>query len=72
MVMLLIRQAKAEGFIITRFTERYPEGVQQLAQWVSEGKIKYREDIMEGLENAPAAFIRMLKGENKGKQLVKV
>ena len=72
MVMLLIRQAKAEGFIITRFAERYPEGVKQLAQWVSEGKIKYREDIMEGLENAPAAFIRMLKGENKGKQLVKV
>ena len=72
MVMLLIRQAKAEGFIITRFAERYPEGVKQLAQWISEGKIKYREDIMEGLENAPAAFIRMLKGENKGKQLVKV
>ncbi len=70
--MLLIRQAKAEGFIVTRFADRFPEGVKQLAQWVSEGKIKYREDIMEGLENAPAAFIRMLKGENKGKQLVKV
>lgn len=72
LAILLIRQARAEGFIVTRFADRFPEGVKQLAQWISEGKIKYREDIMEGLENAPAAFIRMLRGENKGKQLVKV
>ena len=42
------------------------------AQWIKEGKIKYREDIAEGLENAPAAFMGMLKGKNFGKQLVRV
>ena len=42
------------------------------AQWIKEGKIAYREDILKSLENTPKAFIRMLNGENKGKQLVKV
>jgi NADPH-dependent curcumin reductase CurA len=43
-----------------------------MAHWLGEGKLAYREDIMEGLENTPKAFIRMLNGENKGKQLVAV
>jgi NADPH-dependent curcumin reductase CurA len=43
-----------------------------MAQWIQEGELAYREDIVEGLENTPKAFIRMLKGENKGKQLVRV
>ncbi|MFP6597030.1 MAG: NADP-dependent oxidoreductase [Candidatus Hydrogenedentota bacterium] len=72
MTNLLITQSRAEGFIVSRFAERFPEGQKQMAQWISEGKLTYREDIMEGLENTPKAFIRMLNGENKGKQLVKV
>jgi NADPH-dependent curcumin reductase CurA len=43
-----------------------------MAAWLREGKLKYREDIEDGLENAPRAFIAMLKGRNVGKQLVKV
>jgi NADPH-dependent curcumin reductase CurA len=43
-----------------------------MAQWIREGKLKYREQIVEGFENAPRAFIGMLQGENIGKQLVKV
>ena len=46
--------------------------VKELAQGVRDGKIKYRESVTHGLENAPKAFIGMLKGENFGKQLVKI
>ncbi len=69
---LLVKQARAEGFIVSRFMNRWPEGIQQMGQWLKEGKLKYREDILDGLENTPKAFMRMLKGENMGKQLVKV
>jgi len=69
---LLVRQARAEGFIVSRFIDRWPEAIKQMATWLKEGKLKYREDILDGLENTPKAFMRMLKGENKGKQLVKV
>ena len=43
-----------------------------MSQWVKEGRIKYREDIVEGLDNAPATLIGLLKGKNFGKQLVRV
>jgi NADPH:quinone reductase len=71
-INLLPTQSRAEGFIVSRFAERFPEGIQQMGQWLGEGKLTYREDIMDGLENTPKAFIRMLNGENKGKQLVKL
>jgi NADPH-dependent curcumin reductase CurA len=44
----------------------------RLARWVAEGSIRWREDVTEGLENAPTAFMGMLRGENRGKALVKV
>lgn len=70
--VLIVKQAKAEGFLVTQFAARYPEGIAQMARWLKEGKIKYAEDIAEGIENTPRAFIGMLKGQNTGKQLVKV
>lgn len=70
--MLLIRQARAEGFLVNQYLGRWPEGIRQMAQWLKEGTIVYREDIMPGFENMPKAFIRMLRGENKGKQLIQV
>lgn len=70
--VLIGLNAKVEGFIVSRFYARYSEGLEQLAQWMEEGKIQYRENIVEGLENTPAAFIGMLHGQNIGKQLVKV
>jgi NADPH:quinone reductase len=69
---LLIKQARAEGFLVSQFAERFPEGLRQLAQWLAEGKLKYHEDIVDGIENAPRAFIGMLNGRNMGKQLVKL
>ncbi len=68
---ILVRQLKVEGFIVTRFQERWREGVAQMAQWIKEGRIKYHEDIVEGFEKTPRAFIDMLEGKNTGKMLVK-
>jgi NADPH-dependent curcumin reductase CurA len=68
---LIVKQARAEGFLVFQFAERYAEGLNQMAQWMKEGKLQYRETITEGIENAPRAFIGMLRGENVGKQLVK-
>lgn len=70
--LLLTNRVKLQGFIVSEYPQSWPEAQSQLTQWVAEGKIKYRESITEGLENAPKAFIGMLKGENFGKQLVKL
>jgi len=69
---LLVKQARAEGFLVFQFLDRYPQGIAQMAQWLREGKLKYKEDIEEGIENTPRAFIAMLNGRNVGKQLVRV
>jgi NADPH:quinone reductase len=68
----LVKQLKVEGFIVTRWQSRWGEGITQMAQWLKEGKIQHREQIVEGFENTVKAFIGMLQGENTGKMLVKV
>jgi hypothetical protein len=68
----LVKQLKVEGFIVTRWQSRWGEGIAQMAQWLKEGKIHYREDIVEGFGNTVKAFIGMMQGENTGKMLVKV
>ena len=70
--LLIVFRARMEGFLVSDYAHRFDEAASRLARWVAEGKIRYREDITEGLENAPRAFIGMLKGENRGKTLVKV
>jgi NADPH:quinone reductase len=69
---LLRTSSLAKGFIVNDYAPRFKEGVVQLSTWLAEGKLKYRENIVEGLENAPQAFLGLFKGENIGKQLVKV
>jgi len=69
---LVAKQAKVEGFQVQQFADRFEEGLRQLTQWLREKRIRYREDIIDGLENAPRAFVGMLHGRNIGKQLVKV
>lgn len=59
-------------FVVTEWADRWPEATHQLGEWVAEGKIKYRESIGEGLENAPELFRGLLRGKNFGKQLVKI
>jgi NADPH-dependent curcumin reductase CurA len=69
---LIEKRAKVQGFLIFDYAARYKEGALQLAEWLRAGKLKYRETIVQGLENAPRAFLGMLRGENIGKQLVQV
>jgi NADPH-dependent curcumin reductase CurA len=68
----IVKQVKAEGFIVTRYLPRAKEAIPVMAQWLKEGKLKYRETVVEGLQNAPKAFIGLFHGENVGKMLVKV
>jgi hypothetical protein len=70
--MLIVAKAKAQGFIVTDFMARFPEALAEMSAWYREGKLKYREDIIEGFENLPKAFIGLFHGENIGKRIVKV
>jgi NADPH:quinone reductase len=69
---LIVFRARMEGFLVSDYAHRYAEAATRLARWVADGAIRYREDVTDGLENAPRAFIGMLQGENRGKALVRV
>jgi NADPH-dependent curcumin reductase CurA len=69
---LIPQRGRVEGFILLDYRERFPEGILQLVQWVQEGRIKYAEDVVDGLENTPAAFRTLFSGQNTGKLIVKV
>lgn len=69
---VLVNRVRMQGFIVSDRLERWPTALAALAGWFAEGKLKYRETIAQGLASAPRAFIGMLRGENLGKQLVKL
>ena len=60
-----------QGFVVAQFADHFKEASEQLAQWVSEGKIKFEVTIDEGFDNLPSAFRKLFTGENFGKQVVK-
>jgi NADPH-dependent curcumin reductase CurA len=68
--MLLTRSVLLQGFIITNFQSRFPEGIQHLAQWAKEGKLKFTETIVHGFDQLPTALIGLFKGDNTGKMIV--
>jgi NADPH:quinone reductase len=70
--MLIVARAKAQGFLVTDYMSRFGEALPEMSGWLREGKLKYREDIVEGFENLPKAFIGLFHGENIGKRIVKV
>jgi len=73
MGQILRKKIKVQGFIIfDDFGHLYPEFAAEMGAWVEAGKIKYREEIIDGLEKAPKAFIGLLKGENFGKRVIRV
>ena len=65
-------RGRMEGFIVIDYLPRAAEAVKELAAWIREGRIAYQEDIQEGFENAPRAFLRLFRSENVGKQLLKL
>jgi NADPH-dependent curcumin reductase CurA len=69
---LIVKQARAEGFLVFQFADKFQPAAEEMAGWIKAGKLKYREDIIDGFENLPKAFIGMLQGDNTGKRLVKV
>ncbi|PSB40075.1 NADP-dependent oxidoreductase [filamentous cyanobacterium Phorm 46] len=69
---LLVKRALIKGFLVGDYQQRHEEFINDMSQWLQAGKLKYREDIVKGLENAPHAFIGLLQGENFGKLIVQV
>lgn len=65
-------RARMQGFLVYDFHHLWPTALPRMAGWIADGKLKYREDWVEGFENAPDAFVRLFQGENFGKLLVRV
>ncbi len=72
MRLVLSNRLTLRGFIVSDFAEQQPEFLREVSRWIREGRLKYREDVVEGFEKAPEAFIGMLRGENFGKLLVRI
>jgi NADPH-dependent curcumin reductase CurA len=70
--LILTNRMKVQGFIVSEHMALWPQALRELGEGVAAGRIKYRETVAQGLENAPAAFLGMLRGANFGKQLVKL
>ena len=69
---LIVTRASVHGFLVFDWWHRRDEALRRLAAWYREGKIKFKEDVLEGIERMPEAFLRLLEGKNFGKQIVKI
>jgi NADPH-dependent curcumin reductase CurA len=69
---ILSRRLLMRGFIVSDFADSAPAFYKEVGPWVREGRIKFREDIVDGIDRAPEAFLKLLRGENFGKMLVRV
>jgi NADPH-dependent curcumin reductase len=69
---ILVKRARMAGVLLFDYAHRYPEGLARLAGWIREGKIRYAEDILEGIEAAPDAIASLYRGENRGKRLIRL
>jgi hypothetical protein len=72
LIMAVGKQLRLEGFIVSSHMDLTPQFLKDMSQWIAEGKVKWRETVEEGIENAPTAFLKLFKGENLGKMLVKL
>jgi NADPH-dependent curcumin reductase CurA len=69
---LLVKRARMSGFLVFDYQHRYEEAVMRLAAWVREGRIRYREEIRDGIEACPGAIAELYRGENLGKRLIRL
>jgi NADPH-dependent curcumin reductase CurA len=72
LIMAVGKQLRLEGFIVSTHFDQLPAFVEEMAGWIADNKVTWRETVEDGVENAPAAFIKLFKGENLGKMLVKL
>jgi len=70
--MVVTKRLRMQGYIISDHYDRFPEFLARAQEWVRDGRLRYRETVIDGIENAPVAFLGLLRGENVGKMLVKV
>ena len=69
---LLVKRARMQGFVIFDHADRHEAAYADIAGWLRAGKLKYLEDILEGMENAPGAIAGLYRGDNYGKRLVRI
>jgi len=69
---LLVKRARMAGLLIFDYQHRYEEAVGRLAEWVRTGRLRYREEIIDGIENCPGAIAQLYRGENLGKRLIRL
>jgi NADPH-dependent curcumin reductase CurA len=69
---LLVNHASMTGFVVSDYGDRYAEGAREMAEWLTAGKLKTREDIAEGLDSFPDTLLRLFRGENTGKLVLEV
>ena len=67
-----MKRARMQGFLIFDHAQRYSEALRELESWVRAGEISYREDILEGIEQAPDSIAGLYRGENLGKRLIRI
>ena len=69
---ILMKRLTVKGFLVSDYLDRYAESLESLSEWMAEGKIQYKVDIVEGIENSPSAVNKLFTGENTGKLVIKV
>lgn len=71
-MQLVVMRARMEGFLVSDYARQFPAAMTEMSGWIAEGRLKSRETVIEGLENAPKAFRMLFEGANTGKMLVQV
>ncbi|MEZ5529403.1 MAG: NADP-dependent oxidoreductase [Porticoccaceae bacterium] len=69
---LLVKRARMQGFLVFDYANRYGEAISALTPWIRDGKLRYREDILEGIDKAPDAIASLYRGDNLGKRLIRI
>jgi hypothetical protein len=69
---LLVHRATMKGMLVVDYADRYAQAAHEMASWMAAGKLRSREDIVEGLETFPDTFLKLFKGENLGKLILKI
>jgi hypothetical protein len=70
--LLVVKRLRMEGFIVLDYEDRRAEAEQDLSAWVRDGRLTYKVDVIDGLEQAPKALIGLLHGENTGKRMIRI